>query len=398
VPAHWLPLDILLDNRALFRFRERLFAKGEDARADEVERIANVFKDYIIPVVPLVTETLDLVTDAFVRINSQGSDMTEAHMLRALTFLKGDIDTDRGFKRIREALEPLGWGEIPDQPLVNSLKAALDLDVYRSSVTEVNAALQENPTALLRLQKALLEAVSLLANIGVRGWGALPYAYQFVTLAALAYRDLGSLQRKEGPLRQWFWRTTYTEHFTGQTGGQIRREIDVLSMMPDDGEADIAKGVDVPALSGKFRQGTVRIKAFLLFLASKPSTTEARERRQEVLAKLLGSGRERRALSLIIPKLGAIPGNIVLAEQVELGTIRKTMTSGHLSSEQADEFAVQGQFANASSLESQRTPQWMEQRTAVLIADEATFIRSFGISITAGSGAERQDEGDDDDA
>src|SRR6185437_7317855 len=94
VPNHWLPLDILLDGDRLFDFTQRLRQEGRRDLAKEAENLANIFRDYIIPIVPLVTEELDIVTDAFVRINSQGKSMTEAHMLRALTHLQF-IDTDK---------------------------------------------------------------------------------------------------------------------------------------------------------------------------------------------------------------------------------------------------------------------------------------------------------------
>jgi len=83
-----------------------------------------------------VTEELDIVTDAFVRINSQGKGMSEAHMLRALTHLQA-IDTERHFEKVRARLEPHGWAGLDDQVLVNILKAMLGLDVYAAGVRGV---------------------------------------------------------------------------------------------------------------------------------------------------------------------------------------------------------------------------------------------------------------------
>ncbi|RYD72712.1 MAG: DUF262 domain-containing protein [Verrucomicrobiaceae bacterium] len=196
VPPNWLPLNILLDGDKLFDFTQRLRQGGRRDLAKEAERLANIFRDYIIPVVPLVTEELDVVTDAFVRINSQGKGMSEAHMLRALTYL-GANDTDRYFNEVRIRLEPLGWGEIDDQILVNVLKSRLGLDVYASSVRGVYSMLKANPAPLKDLADVVEEAVGFLATVGVRGPSALPYAYQLVTLSALSARFPGLLGEPE---------------------------------------------------------------------------------------------------------------------------------------------------------------------------------------------------------
>lgn len=393
VPNHWLPLDILLDNRAVYRFRDRLFQAKEEEKADEVERLANVFKDYIIPIVPLVTENLDLVTDAFVRINSKGSDMTEAHMLRALTHLKKDIDTDLGFRRIRESLAPLGW-DIPDQSLVNSLKAAFGLDVYRSSVTELNDRLKHNRDALVRLEAALTRVVRLLRTFGVAGWGALPYAYQLVTLAALAFNDPDYLVTHQEALSRWFWRTTYAEHFTGQTGDQIKREIDLLAIAPVGADPEIARGVEIAALNAldPLRMRKVRTKAFLLFLANSPSDTDARERRRDVLAQVGLVQKDRRALARLFPNGSLLPGNVVLADSSELRNLRTEIRAGRLTDEESDAYAIL--LTGVQLLLPEEG--FVDLRGQILIQREEEFIRSLGLSVRRGRESATSDDEDQD--
>ena len=53
---HWLPLNILLDGDALFDFTQGLRERGQRDLARQAENLANIFRDYIIPIVPLVTE------------------------------------------------------------------------------------------------------------------------------------------------------------------------------------------------------------------------------------------------------------------------------------------------------------------------------------------------------
>lgn len=379
-PSHWLPLDILLEGRALFKFRSELFLEGKDELAEEAERVANVFKDYIIPVVPLVTENLDLVTDAFVRINSQGSAMTEAHMLRALTYLKPDIDTDKAFGRIKEALGPLGFGDVPDQVLVNSLKAIFGLDVYRASVAELNEKLKTSEDKPLEtLKNALVEAVTLLRDIGVRGWGALPYAYQLVTLAALAARASGSLKERRAALERWFWRTTYAEHYTGQTGGQIRRDIDTLADTNPDGDDLIAHGAEVRGLNSPIRQNTVRIKAHLLFLATRPNSSEARLRRQEALADSLAGEPGRRALPRLVSGAKLRPGNLLAARKDEVKRLQTLITKGTLTEEDADEHLLPLELVRVKGTLDEALVTF---RAAQLIEAERAFVSGLGLRVS----------------
>jgi len=375
---HWLPLDMLIDGKALSQFRDRLYKLGEDEKADEVERVANVFKDYIIPVVPLVTESLDLVTDAFVRINSRGSEMTEAHMLRALTYLKPDRDTDRAFRSIRRELESHGWRGVPDQLLVNSLKVYFDLNIYRSAVTEINTRLEQSPEALSRLQAAMIEAVEVLRRFGVHGLAALPYAHHLITLTKLAAEQPGSLVSREWPLQDWFLRTTYSEHFSGQTSGQIRRELDLLLEASLDEDPDIARGAEIGALR-RLRKGKVRTRAFLLFLAGRPTDVDAATRRAEILGY---SGKPAYLFhSSGVPK--GDPGNALVANLGELRNLRKVLASPAFNaySEQAlalaDEFALP--LEALACLPDQRA--FVRKRREILLRQEAARITKLGLKV-----------------
>lgn len=194
--------------------------------AKQAENLANIFRDYIIPIVPLVTDELDTVTDAFVRINSQGKGMTEAHMLRALTHLD-PIDTDQYFAEVLGRLEAFGWGGLDQQILVNILKCMLGLDVYGADVRHLRTELRGSRT-LGALGDAVEQAVAALLEIRVRGPSALPYAYQLVAIAAIAAHAPDGLTESavQDKLQRWFWVTTYGEHFTGMTGSGIRQSIE----------------------------------------------------------------------------------------------------------------------------------------------------------------------------
>lgn len=378
-PETWLPMNILLDADRLWEFTTRLRELGLKDLAREAERLANLFKDYIIPIVPLVSDDLDIVTDAFVRINSQGKGMTEAHMLRALTYVK-KTDTDKAFAGILDRLVPLGWHGLGEQLLVNALKATLNFDVYGSSVRELFNALQYDPTALDRLSDSVYQAVEFLCSLGVKGPDALPYAYQLVTLAALANRhpEWVTGQEYHPILERWFWQTSYLEHFTGITGSQIREGIQLLegslnefaSKAPPLESFTVRSEREIEPFRS-YRNATVRTKAFLLFMAQLPSDPEARVRRLEELG---------RATSQSTPKIysgqGAqLPENHVIAGTHEINQLRMAIKQRAVTTEMADEYAIPREALQKLPDEAA----FLAARRRWLHEQERDFAQKFGI-------------------
>ncbi|XXX78984.1 DUF262 domain-containing protein [Sorangium sp. So ce134] len=370
-PKHWLPLDILFDGDKLFDFTQALRAEGKRDLARQAENLANIFKDYIIPVVPLVTEELDTVTDAFVRINSQGKGMSEAHMLRALTHLKA-TDTERRFAEIRARLQARGWGALDEQVLVNVLKAMLGLDVYAAGARRVHEMLAKDPKPLDALDSAVEEAVEALSRVGVWGPSVLPYAYQLVALAAVAARAPGLLSQAGAAkrLEHWFWTTTYTEYFTGATGNRIREAIKELGLW--------LKGLDdaAPIMTEEveplhtFTLPSVRARAFLLFLTELMGDEQARQQRRKLLAL-----DDVRTAPLLYPgELATNPGNRVIAAPDELRELRAVLRNGQgLTPDIAYEFAIPADAVRV--LPDQDA--FLKARRAWLFEREKEFIASF---------------------
>ena len=367
VPEDWMPLDILLDGDRLFDFTQRLRQAGKRDLAKEAEKLANVFRDYIIPIVPLVTEELDTVTDAFVRINNQGKGMSEAHMLRALTHLD-TIDTDQRFKEVLARLEAFGWGRLDQQILVNVLKCMFGLDVYGSDVRRLREELKQNPGALDTLGDAMEQAVASLAEIGVRGPSILPYAYQLVSIATIAARAPERLagEAARDKLRRWLWVTTYSEHFTGMKGSGIRDNIESLMNWLGDNASPPVLQEEVEPLE-KLRTPSVRARAFDLFLAQLPEDAAARRRRQELIATDGPGGVGR----LIAKHSIEDPANRVIATAEELRAVRAALRGGPaLTSDLAAELAVPDEALRAlpdqtAFLEVRRT--WLRGREEELI-------------------------------
>ena len=112
-PETWLPLSILLDPYKLFDFQKRLLDRAADRTlVNRAEALASTFKDYSIPVVPIVTDSLDLATESFQRVNSAGTQMSEVHMVSALTWTP-EFDLNERIKEARASLGEVGWEASP---------------------------------------------------------------------------------------------------------------------------------------------------------------------------------------------------------------------------------------------------------------------------------------------
>lgn len=288
-PSTWLPMYALLEPKRLYEQQKRLLDAGLEHESQRAELLANRFKDYQIPLVPLISEDLRLVTDSFVRVNSGGKRMNETHMIRALAYADG-CDVEGKIGALRAELEPLGWGALDEQILLNILKVRWGLDIYHAGPRELNRLVQEHgcTQAFGELRQAIGWAIRLLAEIGVRGPRALPYAAQLVAIAELARRlnSDGPDPHQCASVNRWFWATTYGEYFTGMPGNRIRDAIEALCQAVTEGSdpipAALVREVD-PIRTFNFI--ATRSKALALQMTWKIKDQSLRERTQRALGE-----------------------------------------------------------------------------------------------------------------
>ena len=225
LPASWIPLSVLGHDEHLWERQSALFSDGREAEALKAKHLARRFAEYEVPLVPVVTRELAKATRTFERVNSQGTPMSEAHMLRALIY--GDMEIDAQFRAI---VDDLPWPSLDVKVFVNTLKAIKGADMYAGDLRGIADALRGEPGLLKQLRKGLSASVEFLCDhCGIHGERALPYAYQLVALARAAVRgiDLQSPDPRD-TLTRWFWATTYGEMFTGASGPELRRAFDAV--------------------------------------------------------------------------------------------------------------------------------------------------------------------------
>jgi hypothetical protein len=139
-PTRYLPLSIILDSRELLKF-QREVPSGLERRVDVADEVASAFRQYKIPIITLASTSLSVVTKSFERINSRGADMSELHMLNALTY-SDTFDLLRADHRLRTSnLSPVGWEKIDSDVVLRCLKMRVGADIYTKNPDEVSRRL-----------------------------------------------------------------------------------------------------------------------------------------------------------------------------------------------------------------------------------------------------------------
>jgi len=266
-----LPMNLLLDSVGMLRFQRKL--KGPDQKVDDMihacDKLSAAFREYKLPVIPIVTDDVEMATRTFQRLNSRGQRMSEAHMIHALSW-GSDFNLNAKIHDVKVAeLTDLGWEDLDDDVVLKACKIALGFGVYSKNADEIGAAFKRHKEVVSEVGKACGEAVRFLVEeCKISRLDLLPYAFQLILLAD-AFRvrpDLTTAQTKH--LISWFWTTTYGEYFAGMSGDRIEKARKDLQYGLDHDHWELTHfdPFEVRALNRKFDFRSVRAKAFAVRL------------------------------------------------------------------------------------------------------------------------------------
>ena len=394
-PPTWLRLSALFDGEALWEALTPLRETGQSDLARRARALAEIFTDYQIPVVPIISEDLPLVIESFRRINSQGTKMSELSMVRALTW-STEFDLGLHLKQIiDEQLTPLGWGELEQQELLDALKVFFDLSVYATEANDLSAIVKDAPR-MARFTDCLKQAVSFLRKqCGIAGPKLLPYRYQLACLIAAAAEtsqqaDATAANKR---LEQWFWATTYQEYFGGAMDRQIQEAaIQVRALAKGQKEAAINPFKLAPLRRiRRFHLNSARCRALvLLLLRQQPQQRPKRTLQGDLAERVALEGAA--AIPKIVPTshlvrqpsdddLSESPGNRWIALPEHVGAMEEALRThdpasspflrSHLISEAA-----------AVAYQEQRYADFVRQRANDLFKHEQIFAKEVGAART----------------
>jgi Protein of unknown function DUF262 len=372
-----IPLSVLSDSVTLLRFQRAIKGPTADLWIERSDALARAFREYKVPVIPIVSEDFEVAARTFNLINSQGVRMGEADMIHALTWsetfeLRDSIESMRS-----DLLQPIGWGEIDFESVLKVVKAEADLDLYEESVEQVSRVLRDDREALTRAFERLVKVAQLLrTRCGVLDWDLVPYSLQAVLLAE-AFRCNPTIEVGSQLLSDWFWLTTYGEMFAGLSGYRLGLAVEAIRDTAIDGSlrwsgATSFKRRPLPVTSD-FR--AVRIKALGLMLARKQvHVTEGNEGEAfQTLAEY-----KRLALFQLIPRRlitkGSFssPGNRVLCRPDDSAALRQRVLTGHMDDELRSRHAI-SDHARRAAIQG-KWDDFVGERLAALQVDESDFV------------------------
>jgi len=288
----WLPLNILFDSIALLKYQRNLVDHPDSDRLIErVDALANRFRNYKIPVIPLVSDDLEAATTTFQRINSSGRHMDETHMIVALTYSK-DYDLAAKFDRVRTELEPVGWGDLDPKYILATIRARAGNSISEPNADGTSKLLRERPAVIDDTVCAIkLAAAFLRSRCCIPSPEFLPYSYQAVMLTYAFMLDEEPDDGRLRALQQWLWTTTYTGFFRGARESDISRaKEDVTRIMKGDGAPAASSATPVASSLGRrFDFRDARAKALINRLAEL-SITEESDKRKSVLDAMASQG------------------------------------------------------------------------------------------------------------
>ena len=227
-PRALLPLAVLLDDTAYDEWRTG--AKLSREQTNRARALRSAFTDYLIPVVPLATDDIGVVTLTFKRVNSGGTPMGDADMTRALAWSK-EFDLREQIEVVREELKPSGWGELEDDALLKVVASVSGLDPTEVDMEKLAKKIQEEPSRVLLAGERVAGAVRLLdERVGIKGPGSLPYTQILVLVARVLDRAGGSITpEQETKLVAWVAEVCLDERFKSGVPHMIRAYFRALS-------------------------------------------------------------------------------------------------------------------------------------------------------------------------
>ena len=289
VPPHWLPLNILFNSVHLLRYQRTLIAnnKSPDEYIKSSDALANRFRNYKIPLIPLVTDNLDAATTAFQRVNSSGMKMDATDMVAALSFTPS-FDLKERLDAVTATLGGFGWARLDHKYILAVIRGQLDLDVSKMNVLDLSIHLRKSHAVIDEAVEAIRKAALFLRAENIPSPEFLPYSYQIVLIALAFAKEPAMSATDRMLLSRWLWITTYTGFFRGARDTDITTATEEVLQITKIHKLSTPRGY-VGAFPTRCDFRSARIKALAVRLADLQIQREP-SKREDILNLMADQG------------------------------------------------------------------------------------------------------------
>ena len=275
-----------------------------------------------------MSESLNVATMTFERINSQGTPMSTKHMVHALTW-SGGFDLQARLEVLKaKYLEPMGWASVEDDRVLDVCGVALGLRLLDRDVDQLSARLNKDPGVVEIAIRGMRDAAEFFRDRCYIGAPELvPYKEQ-VTLITEGFRICPKPSETAlEVLRAWMWLSTYGALFSGSSVTRlVGMAIEDVRRMIVDGKPrwPLERGHERQKLFPGIDMRTPRAKALAVRLAERARLNPSDGTPVRLLAER-GTQAIRRLFPEVRASLRGSPGNCFLAAQETVAHLRNRL-------------------------------------------------------------------------
>lgn len=201
---HWMPVSLALDTaqaNAWIRDRPEL----SDSQIRMADQMVAAIRDYSIPMYVVIGDDERALRDIFDRMNTYGKALKSSEVFNALHSISAGRQPN-DLRALAERVNTFGFGEFPEQVLLQSMLAIRDPKVDRDFRKEFDSD-DERGEAMRITESALGEVVDYLRDFAnIPHLRLLPYALYIPVLARFTALFGLPKGRPAELLRRWIWR------------------------------------------------------------------------------------------------------------------------------------------------------------------------------------------------
>ncbi|EAP98279.1 hypothetical protein JNB_14983 [Janibacter sp. HTCC2649] len=221
-PPRSIPVRETLESRNLLSWLREHGEDLEDSDLEVADALGGALRDYRVPAYIVEGNDERLLREVFDRVNSAGKPITRAQVFHALFANESEPGSPA---TVVAELRRIGFGEIPENRVVQSLLAMRGGDVQRDIHDEFSE--DEDPADWYeQTERALDKSLRFLQGEGIVHQLLLPSSFPLPVLAAFFHLHSDPEPSIERLISRWLWRGWV--HGFGREGGQtpaLRRAV-----------------------------------------------------------------------------------------------------------------------------------------------------------------------------
>lgn len=223
-----IPLSLLFDN---YRFNQYLTqnSRFDEALSKEASELQAVFQNYELPMVTIKKRTKDEVGIIFERINNTGTPLSTLELLTAWTW-KEEYHLREIFDNIYDLLESCNFGNLKEKLLLQCFSAVIEQSTKTTAILNLDPEKVRQKTPLV--VDSIKKTIDLLSTeFNVKTDEFLPKPQQFVVLVYLYSQARRVTSQQLNTMKQWFWRTTFSNRYSAGTDEKMNEDIDFVNSL-----------------------------------------------------------------------------------------------------------------------------------------------------------------------